>query len=384
MLNVSEGRTNFLTIKLIQIANLSVLIYRSHQDSFDYLTIKTAEGTMLKALILLVFISSPDFAQALDTLPKTPPIPKDNPMTPTKIELGKQLFFDPRLSLTGNVSCNSCHNVMLGGEDNRAGSVGIKGQVGGRSSPTVWNAAFLSVQFWDGRAATLEDQAKGPLTNPIEMGMPNNEAVIARIKEIPGYVTQFDKVFGRNALNIDNVAKAIAAYERTLITPDSPYDQFAKGNKKALTASAQRGLKLVQETGCQTCHNGANFAGPTLPVGTGFYQKFPTIPGSEYDAKYKPTADLGRYEVTKNEGEKNMFRVPTWRNIALTAPYFHNGSVATLDEAVRVMAKTQLNKSLKENEVSDIVAFLESLTGKFPEQKMPHLPAYAGKTHTPL
>ncbi len=314
-------------------------------------------------------------AQALEALPKLPPIPAENPMSEAKISLGRQLYFDTRLSKDNTISCNSCHNVMKGGEDNRATSLGVGGKTGDRSSPTVWNAAFLSVQFWDGRAATLEDQAKGPLINPVEMAMPNHEAVVERLKKIPGYVTQFKAVFrDQDPLTIDNVAKAIAAYERTLITPNSPYDRYVAGDKKALSAQAQRGLKLVQEVGCLACHSGPNFAGPPLPTGTGFYQKFPLIPGTEYDKKYQLSKDLGRFNATHKEEDKNMWRVPTWRNIALTAPYFHNGSVKTLDQAVQVMAKTQLGKELTRDETKDIVAFLESLTGEFPKQTVPQLP----------
>ncbi len=316
-------------------------------------------------------------AMAMEALPDKPPIPDDNPMSDQKVALGKQLFFDPRLSVDGTISCNSCHNVMSSGTDNRSVSVGVKGQKGGRSAPTVWNAAFLTAQFWDGRAATLEDQAKGPVLNPVEMGMPNEKAVIDRLSTIPGYKEQFKAVFGgKDPLTYDNVAKAIAAYERTLITPDSPFDRYKRGDKKALSGAAERGMKLVDEVGCTGCHNGVNFAGPSLPMGQGFYQKFPTFSGTEYEKKYDLVADMGRYEVTKDDSDKHMWRVPTWRNVALTAPYFHNGSVATLDEAVRVMAKTQLNKTLDEDQVNDIVAFLNSLTGEFPEQTMPRLPDY--------
>ena len=320
-------------------------------------------------------------ALALEVLPEKPPIPKNNPMSGAKVSLGKQLYFDARLSRTGTVSCNSCHSVMSGGEDNRANSVGVDGKTGGRSSPTVWNSAFLSVQFWDGRAASLEEQAKGPLTNPVEMGMPNHDAVMARVKDIPGYVAQFKKVFGNtDPLTIDNLAKAIAAYERTLITPGSAHDRFMKGDKKAMSLSAQRGMKAFQGNGCIACHSGPNFAGPALPEGTGFFMKFPTFAGSEYDSKYDLTDDKGRYDVTKNEADKHMFRVPTLRNVALTAPYFHNGKVKTLDEAVRVMAKVQLDKKLSNQEVDDIVEFLKSLTGRFPKQEMPVLPPTEGRT----
>lgn len=319
-------------------------------------------------------------AGALEALPKTPPIPRDNPITAAKVELGKKLYFDPRLSKTGTVSCNSCHNVMLGGEDNRSTSFGIQGLKGGRSAPTVWNAAFHSVQFWDGRAASLEEQAKGPLINPVEMGMENHDAVVARLKMIPGYLVEFEKVFGKTSLNIENVAKAIATYERTLLTTDSPFDRSMQGDPKALSLGAKRGMELVQKVGCLACHSGPNFSGPTLPQGQGFYQKFPLIPGSEYEAKYELKKDLGRFEVTKQDQDKNLWRVPTWRNVALTAPYFHNGSVKTLDEAVRVMAKTQLGKKLEEAEIQDIVEFLNSLTGKIPAQALPQLPVTQDKT----
>lgn len=343
------------------------------------------KSQMIKSRVLFLLIAMALFAVtsafAFDVLPKKAPHPADNPTSLAKIELGKKLYFDPRLSIDGTVSCNSCHNVMAGGEDNRANSVGVGGKHGGRSSPTVWNAAFLSVQFWDGRAASLEDQAKGPLTNPIEMAMGTHDIVIDRIKKIPGYAPEFKKVFGaKTEITIDEVAKAIATFERTLITPNSAVDLFLKGNKKALNASAQRGMLLAQTVGCATCHNGPNYAGPALPIGTGFYQKFPLIAGSEYESKYDLIKDLGRFEVTKKEEDKNLFRVPTWRNIALTAPYFHNGSVKTLDEAVRVMAKTQLNRTLKDAEVKDIVAFLEGLTGEFPKMMAPKLPSTPGFT----
>lgn len=334
---------------------------------------------MMKILTFLnILVSTVVFA---DPLPKTPPVPADNPITREKIELGKMLYFDPRLSKDGTVSCNSCHNVMAGGEDNRANSVGVRGQKGGRSSPTVWNAAFMSVQFWDGLAKSLEEQAKWPLTNPVEMGMESHDAVVARVVKIAGYREAFKKAFPKeDKVTIDLIAKAIATYERTLITPDSPYDQYMKGNKKALSKAAVRGLELTKTVGCIACHNGPNFAGPMLPEGTGFYQKFPTFPGSAYDAKYSLLKDNGRFDVTKQESDRHFYRVPTWRNIADTAPYFHNGSVKTLDEAVRVMAKTQLNKDLKDGEVTDIVEFLKSLTGKFPEQKMPRLPSTPGES----
>jgi cytochrome c peroxidase len=320
-------------------------------------------------------------ASAFEALPGIAVSPANNPTSPAKVELGKQLFFDQRLSVNGTVSCNSCHSVMANGTDNRPVSVGVFDKRGGRSAPTVWNAAFLSAQFWDGRAASLEDQAKGPILAGVEMGMPSEAAVIARLQQIPGYVTQFKAVFGgEHSLSYDNVAKAIASFERTLITPNSKVDRHVKGEKSVLSAAAKRGMDLVESVGCTSCHTGPNYAGPAgLPVGQGFYQKFPTFP-SQYDKQYDLSADLGRHEVTHDDADKNMWRVPTWRNVALTAPYFHNGSVATLDEAVRVMAKTQLDRVLSEAEVSDIVAFLNDLSGEFPAITLPRLPETANGT----
>ena len=325
--------------------------------------------TTTLGIVLAVSFSAPG-AQALDALPDKPPIPKDNQMTPAKISLGKQLFFEKRLSHTEEVSCNSCHDVTGSGTDNKPLSTGIRAQKGGRNSPTVWNAAFLNVQFWDGRARSLEEQAKGPMINPVEMGMASHDEVVKRLNAIPDYRRRFTQVFGENSMTIENIVRAIAAYERTLITPHAPFDRWLAGNPKAMNAGALRGLKLVQSVGCTACHFGAMFNGPQTP-GIGFYMKFPLIPGSEFEKKYHLTDDAGRFVATKQEADRGMWRVPTWRNVELTAPYFHNGSVATLDEAVRVMAKTQLGKVLKEDEVSDIVAFLKSLTGERPKESVP-------------
>ncbi|WP_338115895.1 cytochrome-c peroxidase [Thiocystis violacea] len=333
----------------------------------------------LNNLVLLqcaLLSSAPAFAATWEALPETPPIPADNPQNEAKILLGKTLFFDPRFSEHGTLSCNSCHNVMSGGDDNRPNSIGMHDARGGRSSPTVWNAAFYSVQFWDGRAATLEDQAKGPVVNPIEMGMGDLETAMGRLKMITGYQPMFAAAFPdeQDPLSEDNAAKAVAAFERTLITPNSSYDRYVNGDTSALNEQQVRGMNTFSELGCTSCHSGANFSGPTLPMGTGFFMKFPTYPGSIYDAKYELLKDNGRYEVTKAEQDKHLWRVPTLRNIALTAPYFNHGRVPTLDEAVRVMAKTQLNQDVTDAQVADIVAFLNGLTGEFPEMTMPRLP----------
>jgi len=315
------------------------------------------------------------------SLPEEAPAPADNPTTAAKIVLGQMLFMDPRFSSTGTVSCNSCHNVMLGGEDNRPVSMGVHAQTGGRSSPTVWNSAFNSSQFWDGRAATLEDQAKGPVTNPIEMGMGEIEEAMNRLRDIPGYKPYFEKAFGTdNPMTVDNAAKAVAAYERTLITPNSAYDRYVKGDKQALSAQQVRGMDSFASVGCGACHSGAAFNGPAMTPGSGFFMKFPTFTDNDYVEQYKFSEDTGRFTVTKNDADKHLWKVPTLRNISITAPYFHNGSVGTLDEAVRVMAKIQLNQDLTDAQVADIVAFLSALTGEFPEQSMPHLPPTPGRT----
>ncbi|MDG4561077.1 MAG: cytochrome-c peroxidase [Candidatus Competibacter sp.] len=313
-------------------------------------------------------------------LPEKAPEPADNPTTEAKVALGKMLYFDTRFSSTGTVSCFSCHNVMEGGDDHRPTSIGVHGQVGGRNAPTVWNSAFLSAQFWDGRAPSLEEQAKGPPTNPIEMGMANLDATIARIQAIPGYKPYFAAAFGQgDTVTMDNAAKAIAAYERTLITPDSAYDRYVKGDKKAMTEQQVRGMDTFAKTGCTACHSGPTFNGSAnLPMGQGFFMKFPIFPGSVYETQYKLTEDLGRQTVTQQDADKHLWRVPTLRNLTYTAPYFHNGSVQSLDEAIRVMAKTQLNKELTKSEVQDIVAFLGALDGPFPQQTMPRLPPTPG------
>lgn len=335
------------------------------------------------ALTLALSLSAS--AATWQALPETPPIPADNPQSPAKVALGKALYFDPRFSADGNISCNSCHNLMAGGDDNRPNSIGFHDARGERSAPTVWNAAFHSVQFWDGRAATLEDQAKGPVVNPVEMGMPDLDAAMARLKQIDGYKPMFEAAFpdDPNPITADNAAKAVAAFERTLITPNSPYDRFVEGNFTAMTEQQVRGLVTFAELGCTACHSGANFNGPALPMGTGFYQKFPTIPGSVYEAKYDLTADSGRHAATGKETDKHLWRVPTLRNVALTAPYFHNGAVPTLNEAVRVMAKTQLGKDLSDAQAADLVAFLGALTGEFPEIAMPRLPGTPGRSVIP-
>lgn len=329
--------------------------------------------------IIVLSLFATHAAATWETLPESAPSPADNPTTAEKVELGKMLFFDPRFSATGTISCFSCHNVMEGGDDHRSVSIGVHGQIGGRNAPTVWNAAFLSSQFWDGRAATLEDQAIGPVTNPIEMGMDSLDDALDRIRAIPGYKQHFDNAFGAgDNVTMDNAAKAIAAYERTLITPNSRYDQYVNGDKDALSAQAIRGMDTFEAVGCLSCHSGAAFNGPAMPAGAGLFVKFPTFEGSGDLEKFDLLADTGRFEATGNEADKNVWRVPTLRNLEFTAPYLHNGAVKSLDEAVVIMAQTQLNRDLDDEQVADIVSFLESLTGEFPTQTMPRLPPTPG------
>lgn len=331
------------------------------------------------AIVSSVLSASAAVAAPGPALPRVAPAPADNPTTPAKVALGQALFFDPRFSSTGTVSCASCHNVMEGGDDHRPTSIGVHGQVGGRNAPTVWNAAFQTAQFWDGRAASLEAQAKGPPANPIEMGMKDLDAVVARVRAIPGYAPLFHAAYGKgDTITVDHAFKAIAAYERTLITPDSAYDRYVSGDAKAMSAQQLRGMRTFEKTGCVGCHQGVNLSGPELPAGTPFMMRFPTYAESPYVAKYDLASDLGRAASTHLPADEHYWRVPTLRNLVYTAPYMHNGRVKTLPEAVRVMASAQLNVQLSDGDVQDVVAFLESLTGTFPTQTMPRLPATPG------
>jgi len=333
---------------------------------------------IMKSIILSVLLVSTAAFAEWQALPDVAPAPENNPTTDEKVALGKMLFMDPRFSSTGTVSCNSCHNIMEGGDDSRTFSMGVHGKTGGRNAPTVWNSAFHSVQFWDGRADLLEDQAKGPVTNPVEMGVSEIEQAMDKVRAIPGYKPHFEKAFGSDSMTVVNAAKAVAAFERTLITPNSPYDKYVKGDKDAMTAQQVRGMETFASTGCVACHSGAAFNGPDMGFGQGFYAKFPTFSDHDYVKKYDLAADKGREEVTGKAVDSNMFRVATLRHITDTAPYFHNGSVNDLSEAVGIMAKAQLNKTLSDREVKDIVAFLGALTGEYPEIIMPRLPATSG------
>ncbi|MFN0169450.1 MAG: cytochrome-c peroxidase [Bryobacteraceae bacterium] len=296
-----------------------------------------------------------------------------NPITEEKVALGRMLYYEPRLSKGQNVSCNSCHLLDRYGVDSERTSEGHKGQRGNRNAPTVYNAGGHFVQFWDGRAPDVEAQAKGPVLNPVEMAMPSEKHVLMVIKSIPEYVAAFKKAFpeDKDAVTYDNMAKAIGAFERKLVTP-SRWDKFLKGDESALTDAEKSGLSKFVEAGCSTCHTGAY-------VGAGTYQKLGV-------AKALPEVkDMGRFAVTKDEGDKLMFKVPSLRNIEKTGPYYHDGSVPALDAAVKSMAEYQLGKTLKEEEVASIVTWLKALTGELPADyiKAPELPKSGAKTPKP-
>ncbi|MDH4274026.1 MAG: c-type cytochrome [Gammaproteobacteria bacterium] len=321
----------------------------------------------------------------LQPLPQTPPIPADNPQNPAKIALGKHLYFDPRLSADGTSNCDACHQLAGGGEDKGVSQKRSLNKLK-RSAPTLWNVAFQTVLFMDGRATSLELQAAEHLLDPAVMALATEETLVARLTSIKAYRELFISAFGDDAINLLRTTQALASFERTLLTPNSAFDKFIKGDKKALSTQQKRGLDLFDNLGCMSCHFGVNFAGPApgpaIGMGEGFYELFPNHLGSEYDQKYALADDLGRYLVTQDPGHKYMWRVPILRNIALTAPYFHNGSVITLDEAVRIMAKTQLRLQLSDADTADIVAFLLSLTGERPQITLPQLPNTLG--YTPL
>lgn len=312
-------------------------------------------------------------------LPAQPPIPESNPQSASKVALGAQLFFDARLSPQGSVACLSCHNVLAGGDDSRARSVGVKGQETRRNAPSLWNVGFNTAYFRDGRATSLEHAVEEQLLSAEAMAMENPQALIERINAMTGYRAQFEQVFGdQNAVSFANIAKALSAYLRTLVTQDSAFDQYLRGHQDALSAEAKRGFQLYVDSGCASCHFWVNMAGPVpglaFAMGEGFYELFPNYKGSEFDAKYRLTEDIGRYAISRVESDKHMWRVSGLRNVAVTAPYFHNGSVPTLEEAVRVMAKTQLNKDFTDPQIADVVAFLRTLTGQFPQAQVPRLP----------
>jgi cytochrome c peroxidase len=299
------------------------------------------------------------------------PVPADNPMTAEKIELGKMLYFDKRLSKDGTISCATCHDPRMAWAENQPTSTGIGGQVGGANSPTVINAAYATEQFWDGRAASLEAQAVGPMANPIEMGHTLTQLAL-QLNEIPAYKERFQKVFGTD-VTVDGMAKAIAAFERTVLSGNSPYDKYQAGDKAALTEAQTRGMKLFDDVGCSSCHAPPLFSN---------YKFYNAGVGSKKDQP-----DVGRKAVTNDDTDLGKFRVPALREVANTAPYFHDGSCATLPEAVALMAGGGIDnpnisavlkgigaKPLSDQDKADIVEFLKALNGEYPIVEPPALP----------
>ena len=313
--------------------------------------------------------------QQFQPIPITPPDLPGNPASAAKVELGRMLYFDPLLSASHAISCNSCHNIGLGGADAEPTSLGHRWQHGGRNSPTVFNAVFNTAQFWDGRAKDLEEQAGGPMVNPLEMASPTAH-VAEQLKGIPGYRDVFAKAFPGESdpITLANAQKAIAVFEATLITPNSPFDLFLKGDGNALSGTQKQGLALFMDKGCASCHNGVN-------VGGGMYAPFGVAekPG----ANFLPPADKGRFMVTKTPSDEYVFKVPTLRNIVLTAPYFHTGQAWDLRQAVAIMGTSQLGVQLTDDEIDKITALLGSLTGEQPKVIYPILPPSGAGTPQP-
>lgn len=290
---------------------------------------------------------------------------------PEKVELGKMLFFEPRLSKSGYISCNSCHNLATGGVDALPTSVGHNWQQGPINSPTVLNANYMLAQFWDGRASDLQAQAAGPIENPKEMGY-SHALATQTIASMPAYRAHFAKVYGDENVTIDRLTDAISTFEKTLVTPNSPFDQYLLGKQDAISVDAKAGYQLFKSKGCVSCHNGPAVGG-TMYMKMGLIKPFHTNNPAE-----------GRIAVTGKEADKFVFKVPTLRNIELTYPYFHDGSVWTLEEAVNTMADIQLGQKLSDKENLEMVAFLVSLTGDQPQITLPILPPSNKNTPRPV
>lgn len=340
---------------------------------------------LLTTSLALILASGAGIAQADDLreranqlfqpIPSIVPAVKDNAVTREKVELGKMLFFEPRLSSSGLFSCNSCHNLAMGGDDNLPTSVGHGWAKGPRNAPTALNAVFNIAQFWDGRAEDLKAQAKGPVQAGVEM---NNtpEQVVITLNSMPEYVQRFTTAFPGEAdpVSFDNMAKAIEAFEATLITPASRFDQYLEGNDAVLNEQEKQGLALFIDKGCAACHNGINIGGISYhPFG------LVTKPGADL----LPPGDKGRFAVTQTASDEYVFRAGPLRNIALTAPYFHSGQVWDLKQAVLVMGESQLGQNMTDAEADAIVAFLHTLTGEQPRIEVPLLPPETAATPKP-
>jgi len=307
-------------------------------------------------------------------IPATPPVLPNNQVTTAKVELGKMLYFEPRLSKSGLISCNTCHNIGLGGADYQETSVGHRWQKGARNAPTVLNAVFNLAQFWDGRAADLKEQAMGPLQALVEMGN-TPEQIMQTLGSMPAYVDLFKKAFSgqTDPLTFDNMVKAIEAFEATLLTPGSRFDKYLEGQEAALSKTEQEGLKLFMDKGCSSCHGGINLGG------AGYYPF-----GLVEKPKEEITAgDLGRFQFTGVQSDQYVVKSPSLRNIDLTLPYFHSGKIWSLYSAVAVMGSAQLGITLSEGETLKIVEFLKTATGDQPRVEYPILPAPTKDTPRP-
>jgi cytochrome c peroxidase len=328
---------------------------------------------VLAALGLCWWLGQPTVwaaGQFLENGPLPPvPVPADNPQTDAKVRLGAQLYFDTRLSADNTISCATCHDPRTGWANPHPTDTGIKGQVGGRNSGTIINSAYMRFQFWDGREPSLEGQALGPIHNPIEMGE-THENVVNKLNAIPGYREQFQQVFGTDA-NTDGIAKAIAAFERTIVSGPSPYDRYLMGERGAMSPAAERGLRVFNGKGhCTPCHSGPAFSD----------QSFRNL-GVGMD-KEKP--DLGRYDHTKDPADQGRFKTPGLRNVAQTPPYLHDGSAKTLMDVIDVydrggvpnprLDRLVLPLALTRREKADLVAFLDALTGPVPKVEVPKFP----------
>jgi cytochrome c peroxidase len=323
-----------------------------------------AAGVTASFMILLTGAAADDAALLKQAQEIFRPLPQDLasaefPIKRERVELGRLLFFDPRLTIDGNMSCSSCHQPAFYGTDARPKSIGVQQRPHPRNAPTVLNTGALNIVHWRGDRDSLEDQVAKAVTSPITSGQPDEKAIIDRLSRVPGYGPLFAAVFSDEPqpMMIQNIAKAISAYERTLLTP-SPFDAYLAGNQEALSSSARAGLAKFINTGCMACHN-------SVGIGGGIYQKFGVVE-DYWKATGSDPVDKGRADVTKDPADLYVFRVASLRNVAMTPPYFHDGSVATLPEAVKVMARVQLGVTLSEADARDIVAFLESLTGELP------------------
>lgn len=326
---------------------------------------------MKRALLVSIglLLSANSWAMKPDNEPIQPILPAKI-TDPAKVELGKQLFFDPRLSKSGFISCNSCHNLSMGGSDNLPTSIGHNWQEGPINSPTVLNSSMSLAQFWDGRAADLKEQAGGPIANPMEMAFTHTLAVDV-LRSIPQYLESFKNVYGTEDVDIDHVTDAIAAFEETLVTPHSRFDRWLLGDQDAMTQAELEGYQLFKDVGCTACHYGAAVGGSSFQK-MGIVEPYQTTNPAE-----------GVAAVTGKDADRFMFKVPTLRNVELTYPYFHDGAYWKLEDAVDVMARLQLGRKLGTDEIDKMTAFLKTLTGEQPSFSIPFLPPSTNATPRP-